>query len=163
MEHVRNVGGAVLGYIAMALVVMALFTGLWLVIGAEGSFETGTWEVSWVWSLGSIVVGLFAGVLGGFVCSKVAVDDRGLWMLIVLVIILGVYSALNPLAGAAGPRPDDVGMAEAMTGAQQPAWLTWLNPLLGGVGAWFGSRLSKRASSITIQTPPRSSRRRDSE
>ena len=163
MEHVRNVGGAVLGYVVMALVVMVLFTGLWLALGAEGSFETGTWEVSWVWSLGSIVVGLLAGVLGGFVCSKVAVDDRGFWMLVVLVVILGVYSALNPVAGSAGPRPEDVGMAEAMTGAQQPAWLGWLNPLLGVVGAWFGSRLAKRASSITIQTPPRSSRRRDRE
>ena len=141
--HLRNVGGAVLGYIAMALVVMAMFTGLWLVIGAEGSFEPGTWEVSGVWSLASIVVGLLAGVLGGFVCSKVAVDDRGLWMLIVLVIILGVYSALYPVTGGAGPRLDDVGMAEAMMGAQQPAWLTWLNPFLGGVGAWFGSRLAK--------------------
>ena len=163
MEHVRNVGGAVLGYVVMALVVMVLFTGLWLALGAEGSFETGTWEVSWVWSLGSIVVGLLAGVLGGFVCSKVAVDDRGFWMLVVLVVILGVYSALNPVAGSAGPRPEDVGVAEAMTGAQQPAWLGWLNPLLGVVGAWFGSRLAKRASSITIQTPPRSSRRRDRE
>ena len=64
-------------------------------------------------------------------------------MLIVLVIILGVYSALNPVAGGAGPRLDDVGMAEAMMGAQQPAWLTWLNPLLGVAGAWFGSRLAK--------------------
>ena len=143
MEHVRNIGGAVLGYIAMALVVMVLFTGLWLVIGAEGSFEPGTWEVSGVWSLGSIVVGLLAGVLGGFVCSKVAVDDRGFWMLVVLVVILGVYSALNPLDGLAGPRPEDVGMTAAMTGAQQPAWLTWLNPVLGVAGAWFGSRLAK--------------------
>ena len=41
---------------------------------------------------------------------------------------------------AAGPRPDDVSMMEATAGARQPAWFNWLNPLIGAVGVWFGSR-----------------------
>ena len=29
---------------------------------------------------------------------------------------------------------------EATAGARQPAWFNWLDPLIGGVGIWFGSR-----------------------
>ena len=25
-------------------------------------------------------------------------------------------------------------------GARQPAWFLWLNPLVGAVGVWFGTR-----------------------
>ena len=45
-----------------------------------------------------------------------------------------------PVEVAAGPRPDDVSMIEATAGARQPTWLTWLNPLIGVAGVWFGSR-----------------------
>ena len=41
---------------------------------------------------------------------------------------------------AAGPRPEDVSMMEATAGARQPAWVSWLNPVIGVVGVWFGSR-----------------------
>ena len=40
----------------------------------------------------------------------------------------------------AGPRPDDVSMMVATAGARQPVWYFWLNPLIGVVGVWFGTR-----------------------
>lgn len=55
-------------------------------------------------------------------------------------IVLGVVSALLPAAVATGPRPDDVSMFEATARARQPAWLSWLNPLIGVAGIWLGSR-----------------------
>ena len=145
-EHLRNIGGAVLGYVVMFAGVVVLMSVFWMAVGADGAFQPGSWEVSGTWSLGSIVVGLVAGIVGGLVCAKVASDSRGVWMLIVLVVILGVATALTdaPAAGAApGVRPPDVGMTEAMMSASQPVWLAWLNPVLGAVGAFLGARMVK--------------------
>ncbi len=78
--------------------------------------------------------------IGGQVCFRVAHDAGGATLLIGLVIVLGVVNALIPPEMAAGPRPDDVSMMEATASARQPAWFNWLNPLVGAVGVWFGSR-----------------------
>ena len=141
MNHVRNVGGAVLGWVVMAGAVFLLFAALWMVLGADGAFRPQSWEVSGMWLAGSIVVGLLAGAIGGLVCTWVAADDRGLLMLMVLVVVLGVAIAMVDPPAAEGIPPPDVGMAEAMNSGQQPRWLAWLNPVLGVMGAFAGSRL----------------------
>lgn len=141
MIHVRNVGGAVLGWVVMAGAIFLLFAGLWMILGVDGAFQPGSWEVSGGWLLGSIVVSLLAAVFGGLVCTWVAADDRGLLMLMVLVVVLGVAMALADVPVAEGVPTPDVSMMDAMNSGQQPKWLTWLNPVLGVVGAFVGSRL----------------------
>ena len=136
----RNILAAIVGYIAMAVALFALFSLLWLTLGPSRAFQPGTWEVSGAWALGSVVLGLVAAYIGGRVCARVAHDAKAATMLIAIVIVLGVATALMPVEMAAGPRPDDVSMMEATAGASQPAWLSWLNPLIGVVGVWFGSR-----------------------
>ena len=150
-EHLRNIGGAVLGWIVMFACVFVLMSGFWMMLGADGAFQAGSWEVTGTWNFGSIVISLIAAVLGGLVCAKVSADSRGVWMLVALVVVLGVASALPgaPMAdagmadAATGVRPPDVSMTEAMMTAQQPRWIAWLNPVLGAVGALFGARLVK--------------------
>ncbi len=141
MIHVRNVGGAVVGWVVMAGAVFLLFGALRMVLGVDGAFQPQSWEVSGMWLLGSIVVSLLAAVFGGLVCTWVAADDRGLLMLMVLVVVLGITNALGDVPSAEGVRPLDVSMMEAMRSGQQPKWLAWLNPVLGVVGAFAGSRL----------------------
>ena len=141
MIHVRNVGGAVAGWIGMAGAVFLLFGALWMVLGVDGAFQPQSWEVSGMWLLGSIVVSLLAAVFGGLICTWVAADDRGLLMLMVLVVVLGIAIALQDVPAAEGVRPPDVGMMDAMNSGQQPKWLAWLNPVLAVVGAFAGSRL----------------------
>ena len=124
----------------MAALLFALFSLLWLTVGPSRAFAPGSWEVSVGWALVQLVLGLVGAYVGGQVCAWVAHDARGATMLIGLVIVLGVVNALIPPEMAAGPRPDDVSMLEATAGARQPAWFNWLNPLIGAVGVWFGSR-----------------------
>jgi len=140
----RNVGGAVLGWVVMAACVFVLMAVLWMVLGVEGSFRPGSWEVTPAWSLGSLVLGLVAGVLGGIVCSRVAADRRGAWMLIVLVGVLGVANALFQAPVADGVRPEGVAMLEAAGSATEPGWVSWLNPVVGIVGILLGARLARR-------------------
>lgn len=151
----RNIGAAVLGWITMAVAVFTLNFLMWMVLGADGAFQPESWDVSWSWSLASIAIGLLAAISGGLVCSRIADGPWGVRLLVAIVVVLGVLVALGSLEmtgfeGVAdadpGPRPDDVGMIEAMSTAQQPVWLTWLNPLIGAVGAILGGRMNRSAA-----------------
>ena len=136
----RNILAAIVGYVAMAAVLFALFSLLWVALGPSRAFQPGSWDVSAGWALGSVVLGFVAAYIGGRACAGVAHDARAATILIALVIVLGVVNALMPVETAAGPRPDDVSMMEATAGASHSAWFLWLNPLLGAVGVWFGSK-----------------------
>ena len=136
----RNILAAIAGYVVMAAVLFVLFSLLWLALGPSRAFQPGSWDVSAGWALGSVVLGLVAAYIGGRVCAGVAQDARGATILIGLVIVLGVVTALMPVEVATGPRPDDVSMMEATAGARQPTWFAWLNPVIGAVGVWFGSK-----------------------
>ncbi len=139
----RNIGAGVLGWVAMTAVVFVLMSVFWMILGADGSFREGSWDVSGSWLLGSVPIGLLAGIFGGFVCAKVAGNAWGVRFLIVLVVALGVISAvLYAPPEASGSRPDDIGMFEAMMSAHSPRWLTWLNPVLGVIGAILGARMT---------------------
>ena len=136
----RNILAAVAGYIAMAAVLFALFSLLWLTVGPSRAFEPGSWDVPGSWVLVQLVLGLVGAYIGGLVCARVAHDARGATILIGLVIVFGVVNALIPPEIVAGPRPDELSMMEATAGARQPTWFNWLNPLVGAAGVWFGSR-----------------------
>ncbi|MDE2654935.1 MAG: hypothetical protein OXI71_14110 [Gemmatimonadota bacterium] len=130
MTHLRNFGAAVLGYVVMYVVVIVLMLVMAFVVD-EGAG----------WIVGSIVVSLFAAVVGGLVCAKVAANSGGMWILIAAVVVLGVAVAV------AGPMmaemASEAGVADAMDATEEPTWLAWLNPLLGAVGVYLGARLVK--------------------
>ena len=56
----------------MALSIMVVFTAAYLVLGADGSFRSESWQVSTIWLILSIVVGLGAAWVGGNVCQRIA-------------------------------------------------------------------------------------------
>ena len=86
------------------------------------------------------MIGFVGAYIGGRVCARMAHDAKGAMILIGILVVLGVVSILIPVEAATGPRPDDVSMMEATMSANQPTWLTWLNPVIGVVGIWLGSR-----------------------
>ncbi len=139
----RSLGGVVLGYLMMAaFVILSLFFA-YRMMGADLVFRPGVFDVSGLWILTSMVLGLIAAVLGGYVCASVARNMGAPKMLAVVVIVLGVALALPAVTGDAPtlPREATVASSEAMQSARQPAWLALLNPLIGAVGVLWGARL----------------------
>lgn len=132
--HVRNFGGAVLGFIVMSIVVLILTFVLALTIGdGAGGLIAG-----------SIIVSLLAAILGGIVCSKVAADTRGVWILMVAVVVFGIVLAVMPdLPVDELMEAAEVDMTDDMDSIEEPAWLTWVTPLLGAIGVYIGARLVK--------------------
>ena len=90
----RNIGAGVLGWVAMFAGVFVLMAVFWMILGADGSFRPESWDVSAGWLLASVPIGLLAAVFGGIVCAKAASYAWVVRFLIVLVVALGVLSAV---------------------------------------------------------------------
>jgi hypothetical protein len=142
----RKIGGVIAGYVVMALFVFLSFTLAYLAMGADGAFRPGTYDVSGLWVAAALVLSLAAAVLGGWVCVLVARSRGAAVALAVVVLVLGLLMVLPVLMGTRpepGPRAGEVGNLQAMSSAQQPLWLTLLNPVLGAAGTLAGARLGK--------------------
>jgi hypothetical protein len=143
----RGIIGVVVGYVTMAVFIFVTFTVVYLLMGTDGAFEPGSYEVSSLWILASIGLGLIAAVLGGFVCAVITRQPRAPVILAVVVLVLGVTLVIPTLGGSgetrSAPRPADVDAMEAMRIADQPPWVSLLNPLIGAVGVLLGARLRR--------------------
>ena len=144
---VRNILGVVLGYITMFAFVFITFTILYFILGAEGSFESGTYEVSLIWIIISFILGLAAAVLGGYICVLISKNQKAALVLAGLVLVLGIAMAIPALGDATNEvqemRSADVPNMEAMQKAKQPPIVLLLNPIIGALGVFAGSKLRK--------------------
>jgi hypothetical protein len=146
---IRNIGGVILGYIVMALLIFLTFSAAYLLMGANSAFKSGTYEVSGFWVAVSFALGLIAAVVGGYVCASVARGSRAPLALAVLVLVVGLLAAIPELraandGGALAARPNEVSNMEAMQNAVQPIWIALLNPFVGAAGVLIGARLRRR-------------------
>lgn len=141
----KTIGAVLLGYVTMFALVFVTFGAAYLVLGAAGSFQPGTYQVSGVWIALSIVLGLVAAVAGGRVCVAVARDYGTVKVLAGVVLVVGLTLALLQLGASVGPsvRPPDTGTMEAMQNARQPTWLLFVNPVIGALGVLYGGSLRR--------------------
>jgi hypothetical protein len=150
----RVIGSVVVGYIVMAVVVFCLHTAAWFGLGANGAFQPGTFDPSVTWVAVTLFAGLVAALGGGWVAAIIAKgDQRALWGLIGLVVVLGILYAVPILTRgdvASVARRDTITMMEAMQNARTPAWLALMNPVLGVVGSLVGFRLRKTPNPLAV-------------
>jgi hypothetical protein len=144
---IRSILAAVVSYIAIVLIVMTTFSAAYLALGTERSFQSGSFKVSFIWIVISIVLGFAAAVAGGFICQQIAKNSLGPKILVGLILVLGLLMAIPTLTSseesATKTRSGDLENFEAMSQAQQPAWLAILNPFLGAVAIMIGARIKK--------------------
>lgn len=137
----RSIAGVIVGYITLAAVVFVAFSLMYAVLGVDGAYKPGSWEVSTTWVVASLAVGVVAALLGGLVCRLISRRSRGAVVaLAVLVAALGAVEIAVQL-GKERPteaRPDDVPMFEAAQQSWQPTWVVFANPVIGVVGVLIG-------------------------
>ncbi len=142
---VRNILGAVLGYVAMVVVVLGGIGLMWTVLGPSGAFAGEGPRPSTPWILGNLVSGFIAALLGGRIALAVGKNQLAVRVLLGLVLVLGlggaIVAGLSPM-----PRPPlgkpigELRFVEAGGYAEQPAWYNWLIPIIGAVGVFVGGR-----------------------
>jgi hypothetical protein len=129
----------------MFVVVMATFSLAYLAMGADRAFKPGTYEPSSVWLVVSFVLGFVAALLGGVVAVSVGKHTKAASALAVVVVVIGIAMAIPALTSTAdpGPRTGEVSNFDAMQKAKQPAWVSFLNPIVGAVGVLAGAKLRR--------------------
>lgn len=144
----KKIIGVVAGYIAMAAFVFISFTVLYLILGAEGSFQPGNYIVSTTWKILSIVLSFLAAITGGIVCNLISKDKKTAYWLAGIVFVLGIILAIPQLGSAEAEknklRSGNVDNIEAMQNAKQPDFMLLLNPLLGAIGVIAGAGMKKQ-------------------
>jgi hypothetical protein len=139
----RIAGGVVVGYLVIFAIVFVTFSGAFYLLGVERTFQPGSYDVTMIWNIVSVVLGLVAAMVGGVVCLVIARSQTGPRALAALVLLLGLIMAVPVLTGPPAPatRGPEVGNTEAMVQARQPVWAALANPFIGAFGVLLGARL----------------------
>lgn len=141
----RAVLAVIVGYVVMALLVFTTFSLTYLVLGADGAFRPGTYEVTPLWLVMSFVFGFIAAIVGGWVCATIAKNSKATQGFAAVVFIVGLIVAVSMFRAADDARPQvregNVGNIAAMQNARQPAWVALMNALIAPAGILLGARL----------------------
>jgi amino acid transporter len=138
----------VLGYLVMFVAVMVLLTVAYMAMGVERAFKPESYQVTGLWIAVSVVLSFGAALVGGRVAARVGRGARAAALLAVVVVVLGVILAIPTLDAPdpGEPRTGEVGNFDAMMNAQQPPFISFLNPVIGAVGVLLGGRRRKPAA-----------------
>lgn len=138
----RQIAGAVAGYVVMAVFIVITFAVAMPVLGIDRLFEPGTYEASTFWIGVSLVLGFTGALLGGLVAAKVGQAPRSAHILAAFVLIFGLASAVAAMSDPARgvPRGPDASLSDIAEHVRQPLWVALLNPLVGVAGVLLGGR-----------------------
>jgi hypothetical protein len=145
----RSILGVFAGYVALAVALFAAFSVMYLIMGTDGAYKPGSWEVSTPWAVGALVIGFAVALLGGFVCRLISGKRRG--AVIAMAVVVAVLGAMEFVLQMGRekptePRPDDVAVFEAAAESYQPLWVAGSNVVIGVAGVLIGGgALGRRA------------------
>jgi len=145
----RLIGGTVAGYLVYFVLLFALMSVAWFLLGANGAFQPGTWDVTGTWIAIMLIASLLSGVAACRLGAGLAKHGWAPMALAGLVIVMGLLFAWPVLTGVIPapplPRPEPLPMLDAMSQGQAPIWVALANPLFGAVGVLLGTRSLPKA------------------
>jgi len=141
----RAVGSVVLGFVTLFVVLFVLLCGAYLVLGAEGAFQSGSYDVSSTWIVVWVVASFAAAITAGYVCVSIAKRPKPAFVFAGLYFALMAISAIpmyvTPMERK--ERTGDVSTMDAMSNARPPWWIPMMIPVLGTFGALVGARMKR--------------------
>ena len=144
---VKTIVGVIVGYIGYSAALFILFSGLYLLLGAAGSFQEGNYDLTMSWLLPSIVVFFVAGAIASTICGLISTDAKSSLIMGIVILALGIVMAVSQIAGDPGVtvrETADVGLFDAMGKAHGPIWSHFVNAIAGFLGAVSGGNFLKK-------------------
>lgn len=143
----KTILGVIVGYIGYSAALFILFSGLYLLLGATGSFQEGNYDLTMSWLLPSIVVFFVGGAIASTICGLISSHARSSLIMGVVILVMGILIAISQIAGDPGVtvrESADVGVMDAMGKAHGPIWSHFVNAIAGFLGAVSGGNLFKK-------------------
>jgi hypothetical protein len=139
----------VVSYIAMLVLLMAIFTGLFFALRVERVLQPDSYEVSTLWLVVTIVVSFLGAILAGYLCAAIGKSWRTCQVFALIVFLLTLLSCISALKrnpDAPNVRAGEVGYRDAIQLAVTPLWLHLLNPVISGAAVLIGARMKQRGN-----------------
>ena len=143
----KNIVAIIVSYVAMFVLFMAIFTGLYFALGVERVFQPDSYEVSMLWIIVTLVIALLGTMFAGYLCAAISKSWRTCQVFALIVFLLALVQCLSALRrDSEGPnvRAGEVTYLEAIGHAVTPTWLHFVNPVVNGLGILLGARLKRR-------------------
>jgi hypothetical protein len=143
----KSIVAIIVSYIAMFVLFMAIFTGLYFALGVERVFQADSYEVSMLWIVLTLAIGFLVSMFAGYLCAAISKSWRTCQVFALIVFLLALIQCLSALKRnpeMPTTRAGEVGMFDAMQLAVSPLWLHFVNPILSGVGVLLGARMKRR-------------------
>jgi hypothetical protein len=145
----RAILSVILAMFVTYALVFLLASVQWFALGADGTFEPGTYQVTMKWCVVAIIGAVLAALGGGIVCRSISRSPKPPMVMAAIILILGAMSAIPALMADDAPpkpRPDNASMFDAMQEVREPIWLSFVYPIIGATGVLTGSWLTLRKS-----------------
>ena len=142
----RAILAVIVSYVLMFVLIFLAFTGVYVVLRADGAFQPGSFAASSAWIAIAFAVNFVVAVIGGMVCAAIAKGGKAPIALAAVVFVLGLLLAIPSLMvkKADEVRVGDVPMFEAMQKAKEPPWVPLTFPIVGAIGVLLGGKLKGR-------------------
>ena len=141
----RSIVGMIVGYIVITIVVFAIFTGAYYMLGVERIFQPDSYRVSTLWLVLSACLGFSSSILGGYVCAALSKNRRTCELFAGIVLIVLVIFCIPKIRDPTfHTRAGEVSNMDAMRLTQMPVWMHVLNPVLAAAGVLLGARMKER-------------------
>jgi hypothetical protein len=139
----RSILAVIASYIVMAILIMAVFAGLWFGMGPDRLLKPGSWEGNMFLCIAAPGITLLGGLFGGWMCAKIVRPPNArkpVMALAGIVLVLGLVMAYFTLQKPAptGPREPGMTMQQIMEQGREPTWVAISNPIIGAAAVLVG-------------------------
>jgi hypothetical protein len=146
----RLIAGVIVGFVVMAVIVMATFGITMAVLGLEGIIQPNSWWTSNAFNIIVLVGGLIAAIAGGMVCKAISRTTAATLVLVAIVLIMGTGSVvINTNKPDPPARIEAVTMEGIQKNGKEPHWFAIFKIVLAAAGLVIGSSLVAGRRSAT--------------
>jgi peptidoglycan/LPS O-acetylase OafA/YrhL len=144
----RIIAGVIVGWIVMAIIVLASFGIAWLALGTKGTVQPDSYWTTNTFNICVLAGGTLAAIAGGLVCALIARSNKAAFALAVIVLLMGVGSAITQMSRPDPPaRTGEITMEAMQTHGKEPTWFAISKAFTGTLGVLIGASLVKKRAS----------------